>query len=252
MSHQHEYLHAHEPGTFSTIRFFRALSDRVAACNTYPLNSDNLIIDHDEYAQIGEHDESAAPFAYLGIDHPRSRQDLLFGIEFFDTGYEISIDRQVPLFYHYYHLADDEKMAADIVFAILAALANGQVGVLCSQTDDDERVQAVEVLYRPKGRQQYQALRTYPMFSSKRQLRDREWSTFMMRGDAAIDEVQVNRAVLASWTIDGSGSDITRGVIRDLAAPLTRVEWETLRRKKQGTDSIWHRLRGVFFIQSKR
>lgn len=223
-----ERAHNDDEKQFSVIQFFRYVSEGVEKINVPPITSANLVINKDAYEELGgEFDEGEMPFGHIGRDFPESNTDLVFIVDFYATGMAVCVGSFEYTFCHYEHLGDDEKVVARKVVDMLVALANGQVSLLCTYTEDDEKLQAIEVLYRKPEVQKYAAVATYPMFDSKRKLRNRELKTEHFANGSDITEIQLDDELLFYFLPQPFGSKKhNRKQITGLHKPLTREVWE--------------------------
>lgn len=214
---------------FSVIKFFRYVTEKIEAINTPPLSSVSLQINSDAYRELGgEFDESDQPFAHIALEFPTSNNDLIFATDFYPNGIGVSVGSFDYTFCHYEHLGDDEKQVAARVVDMLTTLANGQLGVLITYTEDDDKIQALEVLYKKPKKAKYDAIRTYPVFESARKLKNRELRADYSMNKADIDEAKLDVDMFLNFLPQPPGSDkYSRSQIQGLHAPLSRAEWES-------------------------
>ncbi len=214
---------------FSVITFFRYVREKIEAINTPPLNGVSLQINSDAYRELGgEFDESDQPFAHIALEFPTSNNDLIFATDFYPNGIGVSIGSFDYTFCHYEHLGDDEKQVAARVVDMLTTLANGQLGVLITYTEDDDKIQALEVLYKKPKKTKYDAIRTYPVFESARKLKNRELRADYSMNKADIDEVKLDVDMFLNFLPQPPGLDkYSRTQIQGRHAPLSRAEWES-------------------------
>lgn len=213
---------------FSAIAFFRHVSELIAKINVAPVDRKTLVINKDAYQELGgEFAESDLPFAHIGWEFPTSNTDLVFIVDFYATGVGVCVGSFEYTFCHYEHLGDDEEAVARKIVDMIVTLANGQVSLLCTYTEDEEKLQAIEILYKRPGAQKYNALATYAMFDSRRKLKGRELMTEHFANSGDIADVPLDKEILLCFLPDIEGSrNYSRKQIVGLHQPLTRAAWE--------------------------
>lgn len=212
----------------STITLFEDIRTAIEKIDTYPLTRDTLEINQDSYAELGDDiPGEGIIFARIGMDFPKKDSDLPFMMLFGSHGAALAFGAQEFVFCHYELLGDTEQHIARNLVAILVALANGQITLLNSMTQDNEKVQAWELLYRAPDRQLYDALATNIMFDSARKLKNREMVTEKFANSAAIRARKVDVGTLKLFIADTDArTKIDRTQIPGLHIPLTRDNWE--------------------------
>lgn len=217
-----------EPEEFSVIKFFRYFSEYIETLGDAPLGKDALTINKDVYEQLGgdEIDEEL-PFAHVAFDFPTSNNDLMFTLDLYASGAAMGIGSFEYTFCHYEHIGKDEQQVAARMVDILKALCNEQLALLCTYTEDDENLQAIEVLYRKPGAAKYDAIATYPMFESKRKLKGRELKTERFANFGSSGEVSVQTDAFLYFIPESPSSHTyDRKQISGLHVPLSREVWE--------------------------
>lgn len=217
-----------ESKTFSAIKFFRYFSESIKDINVAPMDQDTLVINKDIYEELGSDEvDEELPFAHLAFDFPTSNNDLIFVVDLYQSGVAMSVGSFEYVFCEYELLGKNEEAAAERVIAIAKALSNGQLSLLCTYTEDDEKLQAIEVLYRKPDAQKYDTIATFPMFESKRKLRNRELKTEHFGNKSVIDEVAVHLDTFISFLPQPPGvQTYNRKQIKGLHLPLSRDAWE--------------------------
>jgi len=217
---------------FSTIRFFSRLKKEITKATEFPLREQDIVINKDAYAALGDEDSSSQkPFAVIALDHFRSDNDLRFSFEFFEESVGVSIpDFLDPFLVPYDEIDDDEGMAALKLANVIVALANGQLSFLLTLTEEDDKVQATEILYRAPSTQKYEVLYAIPFFvNAPKKLRlPMSLTTKHHVNKTDAPEVKVSKS-LARLILTGENEQpfSPRKFIKDLSSPLTREVWET-------------------------
>ena len=222
--------HTHdEEIDISVIKLFGFVQKYVEKVNVSPLTSEKLEINVDAYGELGSEqdpDESVV-FARIGLEFPKSYSDLPFIMMFDAEGVALSVGALDFVYSHYGHLGDSERDIARKLVNILIGLANGQLAVLNTITQDDEKVQAWEMLYRKPKESLYDAIVTYAAFDSARKLKDREMTTQKFANNADIPDVAVDIDIYKHFTYETEWlNKFNRTQIAGLHVPLTRDDWE--------------------------
>ena len=211
----------------SVIHIFEQIRSNVAEINTSPLTPEAIKINRDEFAKLGNDEiETGVPFARIAIDFPESNSEFTFCIDFFSTGVVLSILGLEPSWCEYSALGDSNHQVAQVITNVLKCLASGQLALLATSTEDDERLQAFELLYRKPGSRKYDAICTATMFESKRKLKGREYTTDLFINRADIAEVPLDIAHAQCLLLFDADPDLMQKIgrkhITDLHVPLTR------------------------------
>lgn len=218
-----------EATDISAIKLFRHIQTLIGKINTPPLTQEALEINEDAYAELGSENDSGNSliFARIGVEFPKRYTDLSFVMLFGDDGAALAVGGQEFIFSHYTHLGSDEKDIARKLINVLVGLANGQLAMLTTMTQDNEKIQAWEILYRKPGSQLYDALATYAMFDSARKLKNRELVTQKFANTADINDVDVDIATYKQFMFETNWlNKFNRQQIAGLHIPLTRADWE--------------------------
>ncbi len=177
----------------SVIRIFDQIRSKISKINTLPLVPGSIKINSDEFRKIGNDEvETGIPFARISIDFPESNKDFTFCLDFFNTGLVLTILNFESLWCGYSELGKSDEKVATLITNILICLANGQLALLVTLTEDDDRLQAFELLYRKPGRKIYDAISTANAFQSERKLKDREYKTDVYVNGADIEAVSLD------------------------------------------------------------
>lgn len=210
------------------IRIFHAVHDKIKKIDTHPLCIDSLEINQDAYAELSGSEPEGRPFARFDYSFPRSDKDLSFTMDFADNGIALGGAMHDMVFCPYEHLGDTSRQVAERVMEILTALANGQIALLLTTSEDGEETQAVEVLYRRKNAKCYTPLLTAPFFDQKRKYTPDQLTTTLLANSADIPEVNVHlptyRLLLAES--DSKQYNYNRKALHDLNIPLDSATWE--------------------------
>jgi hypothetical protein len=210
---------------FSVPHFFNFFKDELEKINTYPLTLDNLLVQKDFFASLGDENGPDVCFAHLGIDFPPSDTALLFSVDFFPQDVLLSIDGQPPVTFAYVQLASTPKDAATQLIKVLKALSNGQAVTLYTYTEDTRATQAVELICRKSGTTR--VLRTFPFFEKARKLKDRSLDFTLHRNEYEIPESDVDTDLLAGTFPRQEFSSFNRHLKNNVLSPLAREVWES-------------------------
>lgn len=137
----------------SAIHIFKEFERLVAKTNVYPLTKENLVIQQDAFARLGDIDSSedgtGEPFATLELGKKESDADLRFMFTFADIGFLLDTEGWGQAQYSYGELGETNSAIARAIFAAASLLSNGQVFVV--HTGRAGRICAAEVVYRKTG-----------------------------------------------------------------------------------------------------
>lgn len=215
------------PPELSIIKLFNYVKKAIEKLDTPPLTKHALEINTDAYAEIGDGTSEGVVFARIGVDFPKKYTDLPFSMIFSEEGVALAVGGMDYVFSEYEEIGDDEKQIATKIVNILIGLANGQLAVLNTITQDDEKTQAWEILYRQPGKQLYDAQATYAVFDSERKLKNKELITQKFANTADIKEVDVDIEAYKQFTFETNWlNKFNRQQIAGLHVPLTRKDWE--------------------------
>ena len=179
----------------SVIRIFEQIQSNIAEINTPPLSRDSIKINRDELKKLGDDEiETGLPFARISIDFPESNNEFTFCMDFLNTGVVLAVLDLEPLWRDYSELGDTNQQVSNLITDILVCLSSGQLAMLVTSTEDDDRLQALELLYRKPGRQKYDAICTATAFQPKRKLKGREYKTNIFVNNADIKRVSLDIA----------------------------------------------------------
>lgn len=228
---QDENTHSDNTDTIelSTIKIFNFVKKQIEKINTPPLTLDLLEVNEDAYSELGGDDDTSenSIFARIGFDFPKSYHDLPFMLVFDREGAALSVGALDFVYAHYEHLGENERVVASKLVAILTGLANGQLAVLNTLTQDNEKVQAWEMLYRKPKESYYDAITTYATFDSARKLKGREITTQKFANAADIAETVIDMEIYRHFTYETNWlNQFNRTHIASLHIPLTRDDWE--------------------------
>lgn len=221
----------------SALHIFRAVQSFIASVDTSPLLAAHLRFNQEQYNQSDDDVAVEFPFARLDTGFPESNTSLGFMIDFYSKGIDIAVlGNGEPVRLLYDDIASDNEAVASALIALLTVLGNGQVKLLLTCTDDDdERLQAVEVLYRPAGKRSYDAIISQDFFMKPRQLRDHSLKTTVITNSVDLADVPLATELLQRCLVDDVNTELMAMIGRkrlvDLNVPLTP---EVL---KQGIDA---------------
>jgi hypothetical protein len=212
--------------SLSVIHIFEQIKANIAAVDTPPLSLDSVKINKDEITKIGDEEyESGAIFARIAIDFAQSNSEFTFCLDFLNTGVVLTILNFEPLWRQYSELGETDFEVSRLITDTLTCLSNGQLSMLVTITEDDERFQAFELIYRQAKLQKYDAICTGTAFQSKRKLRGRKYTTQLFANNANIESVSLDikkaQLLLMPDTNFDQMSNIGRKNISDLSEPLT-------------------------------
>lgn len=137
---------------FSTIKFFSLFEKEIKKINTYPLDSETLVIQQDAYRRLvtdTEDGEVYEPFATLENARKEKDLDMRFAIEFNAAGFLMHIEGTDTLLFDFAECFKDEQQAVQQILIALKMLASGQVATLL--TERHGRYCASEFLCYEKG-----------------------------------------------------------------------------------------------------
>lgn len=216
-----------EEAEISAIKLFKHIKKNIRKINTPPLTEELLEINIDAYRELGNGNAEGVIFSHIGVPFPKRYTDLPFDMAFAEDGVALAIGNGDFIFSHYAHIGGSEEDIADKLTSILVGLANGQLAMLTSITQDNEKVQAWEILYRKPGRKLYDALATYAAFDSARKLKNRQMTTEKFANTADIEDVAIDVDTYKVFTFETSWlNQFNRKRIAGLHTPLTREDWE--------------------------
>lgn len=136
------------PHEFSVVQFFSAFQQAIAKINTYPLTTDNLVVQTDAYGRLGSDIELDEPVAVLEFGRKERDSDIRFFIELSHTGIAIGIEQlDVSLFEYSYFKSEAE--AVEQLIAVATVVSNGQLQLL--ETSLNDTICAKEALLKDKG-----------------------------------------------------------------------------------------------------
>ena len=208
----------------SVIRIFEQVRKTITEIDTPPLTRDTIKVNSDEYAKLGD-DEAEYPFARIAIDFPSGNNDFTFCMDFLSTGVALTILNLEWTWHQYEELGESNQQIARVITDVLVCLANGQIAMLVTLTEDDDRMQAFELLYRRPNRRNYDAICTGTMFQSARKLKNREYKTDLYANKSAIKQVDLNVGSAQQLLILDDDLEMMRSVgrknIGGLHQPLT-------------------------------
>ena len=211
----------------SIIKLFGYVQKAIEKIDTYPLAKENLDVNSDSYADLGSDSDEDLMFAHIGVDYTKRHTDLAFGMIFSKSVVGLSVGGHEYVFVHYDRIGRDEKDIAEKLTSILIGLANGQLAILCTVIQDNEKIQAWEILYRKTDNQFYDALSTYAMFDSARKLKNRELTTRKFANTANIRDIDVDIDTFRLFMFETTWlNKFNRKQINGLHIPLTRENWE--------------------------
>lgn len=213
--------------SLSVIRIFEQVRTNIAAIDVFPLTPDAIKVNKDELEALGDDEvESGYAFARVATDFPESNSALTFAVDFLNTGIVFTIMNLEPLWRDYSELGTTDTQVSQLIIDTLICLANGQLAMLVTLTEDDDRLQAFELLYRHPGRTRYDAICTAANFQSARKLKGREYKTDVFINKAKIDPVSLNVAKTQFLLMSDSQFAMMRSIgrknISGLHEPLTR------------------------------
>lgn len=213
----------------SVIKLFGYIQKDLQQINTPPLTAQALEVNADAYAELGSDNnpEEGLVFARISMDFPKRYTDIPFSMIFDINGVALSVAGQDFVFAPFQEIGSNERDIATKLINILVGLANGQLAILNTMTQDNEKVQAWELLYRKPGNSLYDALATYALFDSARKLKSREMVTEKFANTADIKDVDVDIETFKLFTFETNWlTKFNRTQIAGLHVPLTREDWE--------------------------
>lgn len=140
--------------SFSTVRIFSFIKEKIRSINKYPLTTENLVVQQDQYQKLsltdGEYDPDVdwVTFAVLECSRKQRDTDLRFTLELAGEGFVLDAEGIGEIIYEYGDIADNEEEVAEQVVTVIRLLANGQLAGLITKREG--RVCASETLLYEK------------------------------------------------------------------------------------------------------
>jgi hypothetical protein len=227
LTHHADPLPDEDIDEISAIKVFAYIKHAIESIDTPPLTSKDLEINSDAYEELGNGNTDGTAFARIGILFPKKNSGVQFDMAFTEEGVVLGVGGADYIFSHYAHLGENEKEVADKLVTILIGLSNGQLAILSTVTQYDEKLQAWEILYREPGKHLYDAIATYAIFDSARKLKNKQLITQKFSNAANIDDVSID---IEAYRLFLHSTDwqykFNRKQINGLHLPLTREDWE--------------------------
>ncbi len=216
---------------FNPLDFFTEFKKKIEAINKYPLSKQNLHINEDALQHVLDDDtDESVPFAVVEMARPHHKDDLLFSCEFYPSAIMLTTGSDYPIDIDYKELKLSSSQLAERLVAILIGLCNGQIASM--YTIANNRIQAIELLYKAPKATLYAAFYTLDTFQSKRALRYVDYETDVYKNDLDFKQVDVDIRLLSKFFPRPVNFGGMRGAIANLADPLTLEEWQQLDGKR--------------------
>lgn len=209
----------------AALSVFTNVQEFIALTNVSPLLSSSVKVNKDQVNELGDAVDQEFPFASIDTGFAESNDGLLFALYFYETGVSVGYSGGENSWIDYGELGSTSKNVSAQLIKLLTIFANGQLKVLLTCLDDEEHIQAIEVIYRKPGSRTYDAIGTTEHFLPKRKLKNGVLTTSLFANTARIDEVTIDVTKTLKLLFPETDGEVMNAIgrknILDLNEPLT-------------------------------
>lgn len=212
-------------GQVSPIHIFKSVQEYIEKINTAPLTPSIVKINKDQANELGNEEGLGFPFANIDVGFPESDDQLLFSLEFSEEGVGIGFSGGEGTWVAYESVGKTNEEVSTTLIHLITAFSNGQLKVLLTCLEENEFIQAIEILYRAPGRATYDAVATFEMFLPTRKLKNHTLITSLFANKSDIQDVEMSVSKIQKLLIPDADPSIMNAIGRkrllDLSEPLT-------------------------------